>query len=322
MWRGHRSGQVFECFECSIIVKWKKLQTTRTRVGRPAKLSNRARRALVRAENSTVTTIELRRSKNRTVTPIELRRFKNQTVTPIELRRFKNQTVTPIELRKSKNPMVTPIELRKSKNPMVTPIQLQSPLQRWENMLEGWPSQHHSINQAYMVEWPDGSHLSKRHMTVRLGVWKMAFKRLRWRNSLGQISKHHVWWTPGTAHHLLIPSRIEGRINAAKYWEVLEGDLLQRADNISLGQQFTFQHNNDPKHTVKRALEWLQDKSLTVLEWPSQSPDLNPIEHLWRDLKMTVHRCFPSNLMELERHCWMPGRKNGINCPNPGVQSL
>jgi hypothetical protein len=35
--------------------------------------------------------------------------------------------------------------------------------------------------------------------------------------------------------------------------------------------------------------------------WPSQSPDLNPIEHFWRDIKIAVHRRSPSNLTELER---------------------
>ena len=49
--------------------------------------------------------------------------------------------------------------------------------------------------------------------------------------------------------------------------------------------------------------EWLRDKSLNVLEWPSQSPDLNPIKHLWRDLEIAVQRCSPSNLTELERIC-------------------
>ena len=49
--------------------------------------------------------------------------------------------------------------------------------------------------------------------------------------------------------------------------------------------------------------EWLLDKSLNVLEWPSQRPDLNPIEHLWRDLKIAVQRRSPSNLTELERIC-------------------
>uniref|UniRef100_A0A8C7JRH1 Tc1-like transposase DDE domain-containing protein n=1 Tax=Oncorhynchus kisutch TaxID=8019 RepID=A0A8C7JRH1_ONCKI len=41
--------------------------------------------------------------------------------------------------------------------------------------------------------------------------------------------------------------------------------------------------------------------SLNVLEWPSQSPDLNPIKHVWRDLKTAVQLCSPSNLTELER---------------------
>ncbi len=53
----------------------------------------------------------------------------------------------------------------------------------------------------------------------------------------------------------------------------------------------------DPKHTAKITKEWLQDNSVNVLEWPSQSPDLNPIEHLWSDLKMAVHRRSPSNLI-------------------------
>ena len=93
--------------------------------------------------------------------------------------------------------------------------------------------------------------------------------------------------------------RIESKMNGAKYRETLDENLLQSAQDLRLGQRFTFQQDNNPKHTAKTRHEWLWDKSLNVLEWPSQSPDLNLIEHLWRDLKIAVQRRSPSNLTEL-----------------------
>jgi hypothetical protein len=50
-------------------------------------------------------------------------------------------------------------------------------------------------------------------------------------------------------------------------------------------------------------MQWHQDKSLYVLEWPNQSLDLNPNEHLPRDLKIAVQPHSPSYLIELERIC-------------------
>ena len=71
--------------------------------------------------------------------------------------------------------------------------------------------------------------------------------------------------------------RIEGKINGAKYREILDENLLQSAQDLRLGQRFAFQQDNNPKHTAKTTQEWLWDTCLNVLEWPCQSPDLNLI---------------------------------------------
>ena len=99
------------------------------------------------------------------------------------------------------------------------------------------------------------------------------------------------------------PVRIEAKINRAKYREILDENLLQSAQDLTLERKITFQQDNDPKHTRQTKQERHWDKSLHVLEWPSQSPDLNLIEHLWRDLKIAEWQRSPSNLTELERIC-------------------
>jgi hypothetical protein len=57
---------------------------------------------------------------------------------------------------------------------------------------------------------------------------------------------------------------MEGKMNRAKYREILDENLLQSAHYLRLGQRFTFQQDNDPKHTANTMQEWLRDKSLNV----------------------------------------------------------
>ena len=92
-------------------------------------------------------------------------------------------------------------------------------------------------------------------------------------------------------------------MKGAKYREILDENLHQNAQDLRLGQMFTFQMDNNPKHTAKTMQEWLWDKNLNVLEWPSQSPDLNPIKHLWKEVKIAVQQHSPTNLTEVERIC-------------------
>jgi hypothetical protein len=83
--------------------------------------------------------------------------------------------------------------------------------------------------------------------------------------------------------------RIEGIMNGAKYRPILDENLLQSENDLRLGRRFTFQQDNDPKHTAKVTLDWLQNKNVKALEWPNPSPGLNSNENLWKDLKIAVH---------------------------------
>lgn len=82
--------------------------------------------------------------------------------------------------------------------------------------------------------------------------------------------------------------QINGIMTGAMYREILKNQMapvLRR-----LGADFKFQQDNDPKHKSKVVQRYLSNAKFTVLDWPSQSPDLNPIENLWGQIKQQLRK--------------------------------
>ncbi len=81
----------------------------------------------------------------------------------------------------------------------------------------------------------------------------------------------------------------------AIYQEILGHFMLPSADNIYGDADLIFQQDLAPAHTAKGTKSWFNDHDVSVLDWPANSPDLNPIENLLGIVKRKMRDTRPNN---------------------------
>ncbi len=94
---------------------------------------------------------------------------------------------------------------------------------------------------------------------------------------------------------------LKTNITAPVYQTILEHFMLPSADQLFKDANFIFQQDLAPAHTAKSTNSWLNDHGAGMLDWPANSPDLNPIENLWSIVKRKMRNKRPKNA-EAEGH--------------------
>ena len=87
------------------------------------------------------------------------------------------------------------------------------------------------------------------------------------------------------------------KMNAKLYLQVLEEHML---NFYHVHGSEVFMHDNAPCHKARKTTRYLEQKQISVLEWPGNSPDLNSIENCWCKMKKKMSEKKTPNLEILQ----------------------
>lgn len=93
---------------------------------------------------------------------------------------------------------------------------------------------------------------------------------------------------------------VQGTMKQDQYKKILEERLLpQLSEWFTDGEKPIFMHDGAPCHKARTITKFLAEKNITVLDWPGNSPDMNPIENVWELMKREVHKSTITTKQEL-----------------------
>lgn len=91
---------------------------------------------------------------------------------------------------------------------------------------------------------------------------------------------------------------ISGSMDSKEYISTMKENMIPSAEKLHR-RYFVYQQDNAPCHKSHATMQWFEDNEVQLLEWPSRSPDLNPIENLWQIIGTRVAAYRPANRHEL-----------------------
>ena len=111
--------------------------------------------------------------------------------------------------------------------------------------------------------------------------------------------KIHCWAAVNMMYGKISFTTFKGNMDAQMYVQILKDHFVPYAEEFFPDGYFLMQ-DNDPKHKSHVARDFIQQNVSRFIEWPTKSPDLNPLENIWSIFKQNVRKRLSKCLDELE----------------------
>lgn len=253
------------------------------------------------------------------------KRDKNHLARMVKLNRFKplheitNQEPINISIDTARNALKERGINRytAAKKPSITPKNIQE-RKDWCQDLAGWPEEEWE-----KVIWSDESSVELGMRSRKIKVWRMPGERYQVdclapgrRNGQISVMFWSCFWQNELGPLVAFPKE---KVDSVKYCGILEEHLFPFYMMVKgiLDSDPWFMDDNAPVHESAATKTFKEELGIRTLKWPSQSPDLNPIENLWKLWKDLIQKTdpFPTNREELilaAQTAWEELRTTGI----------